>query len=76
MAASAVSMQTPSVAGKISAVRQRYEAARKQLRDSESEELQRLQQECGALGHRWKWHQVAGDGRYCEVCDAQDSADD
>lgn len=64
------------VAARITAVRQRYDAARKRLRDSEATELQELQQECGASGHRWKWHQVAGEGRNCEICGAHDQADD
>lgn len=71
-----VSRKPPTVAAKIAAVRRRYEVARKQLRHSEAEELSRLQQECGAVGHHWKWNQVAGDGRSCEICEAHDQADD
>ena len=70
------SSQSPTVAAKIASVRQRYETARKQMRDSERKELEQLQQECGAIGHHWKWHQVVGDGQYCTICDAQDLAED
>jgi len=65
-----------NIAAKIAAVRCRYDTARKQLRESETKELQKLQQECGVAGHRWKRNQVAGDGRDCEICDAHDPADD
>ena len=47
-----------SVAAKIAAVHQRYEAARQQMRDAERMELEQLQQECGSAGHHWngiKW---------------------
>ena len=70
------SNQAPSVAAKIAAVHQRYEAARQQMRDAERMELEQLQQECGSAGHHWKWHQVAGDGRYCTICDLQDTSAD
>jgi len=76
MGAPATKMTSQSIAATIASVRTRYAAARKQLRDSETEELQRLQLKCGAVGHRWKWHQVAGDGRFCEICDAQDHTGD
>lgn len=65
-----------TIVAKIAAVRTRYQAARKQLGDSEAEEIQRLQQECADAGHQWKWHQVAGNGRYCQICDINDASDD
>lgn len=69
-------MPVTSVAAKIAAVHRRYDAARKQLFESESVELQQLQQECGAEGHRWKLSQVAGNGKFCEICDLCDQSDD
>lgn len=56
------------VGAKIAAVTARYAAARRQLDLSKAEEIARLQAECGEIGHRLKLHQVAGDGRYCEIC--------
>lgn len=26
--------------------------------------------------HEWKWHQIAGEGRYCTKCGATDYCDD
>lgn len=26
--------------------------------------------------HDWKWHQIAGDGRYCTKCDKEDYSED
>lgn len=26
--------------------------------------------------HEWKWHQVAGEGRYCPLCGAVDYSED
>jgi len=65
-----------SISARIAAVSQRYESARKQLRDNETEELRLLQLECEAAGHHFKLNQIAGEGRTCAICGANDGTDD
>ena len=35
-----------------------------------------LQARCGNLGHKYTWHQIAGNGRICRICGFHDLSDD
>ena len=61
---------------RIANLRDVYHRTRMALSAQERAQLAILQQECGQAGHRWKWHQIAGEGRYCQVCELRDLTDD
>jgi hypothetical protein len=61
---------------KIATVRDVYHRSRIALAAQERAQLAMLQAECGQAGHQWKWHQIVGEGRYCQVCELRDFSDD
>ena len=48
--------------------RRKFHDAHQALYAEERIERKALVERCGAIGHAFKWHQVAGDGRYCILC--------
>lgn len=71
-----MSEEQSSLSAQVTMVRSRYRAAHDALNKSEGEEMSLLQSKCNQLGHEWKYHPVAGDGRFCKICDAWDFDDD
>lgn len=65
-----------SIEQQMAIVRERYRVAHAALNKSEHDEVALLQAECEKIGHKWKYHQVAGNGRFCILCDASDIGDD
>jgi len=55
---------------------QKFHAAHQALYDEERTERTALRKRCGEVGHEFKWHQVAGSGKYCIVCGYVDYSDD
>ena len=62
-----------TVRAKINAIKLRYHEARVKLDKKEAAELTLIRLECEAMGHDWKWHQIAGNGRFCLRCDCVDT---
>lgn len=59
----------------LSSIRQRatelqkqYAKKRATIGEEERVDIARLQIDCGAVGHQFKFHPVAGEGQYCTVC--------
>lgn len=65
-------MTREEIIGEILAAQAEQNAAVKKAYVAYSERLKVIQEKCGKVGHDWKWHQIAGEGRYCKICGFDD----
>ena len=64
------------IVNELSCIDYSYKQARAALYREERAKVRALQEQCGQLGHKWRLHPTAGDGRYCSVCGISDDSEE